>query len=448
MLVLSGDFNAHHPILEPWGGGVSNSRGRHLVQMMEDFEELQLHGAASPTHIGCGRLDLTLTVNDSDCVQNVNGIPELLSDHWAQEYDIHLPRTTHQPNIMRTRWLTRKADWIKFTHHLNTWYASCVPSTSVQSFADDLTNAIQGVADASMPRKGKTKFNPNKKHLWYYDDRVKFLHRVSRQLTNTYKFTRTIEDKRNMVEWATYAREHIKASIREEKWLRTMGRLKHDTSMTQEWRLVNRVRGKHTQPPRHPDPAGKAAELMREYHERALDDSLPENIKEAKDNLDPTREAGVAEAARLADDTDAPITREELFRARKTSRDTAPGQDGITYSMLNAVCHVAGDPLVHLYNMSLSQGTLPEAWKTANIVPIPKPGEGNKFRPVSLTSVLCKMLERILLTRLNYKIGRLHPGVNGFVKHRSTANCLSNYFSYHHAKTAVFLDIEKAFDRA
>ncbi|KAK8373421.1 hypothetical protein O3P69_015693, partial [Scylla paramamosain] len=143
-----------------------------------------------------------------------------------------------------------------------------------------------------------------------------------------------------------------------------------------------------------------------------------------------------------------PITKEVLLGARKTSRDTAPGVDGITYSMVNAVCNVTGEPLLHLYNMSLSQGTLPEAWKTPNIVPIPKPGEGHKYRPLSLTSTICKMLERILLTRLTYKTGRLHFSVNGFVKHRSTANCLSNYFSYHQAKTVVFLHIEKAFDRA
>ncbi|KAK8373552.1 hypothetical protein O3P69_013092, partial [Scylla paramamosain] len=102
-----------------------------------------------------------------------------------------------------------------------------------------------------------------------------------------------------------------------------------------------------------------------------------------------------------------PITKGVLLEARKTSRDTAPGVDGITFH-----------------------------------------GEGHKYRPLSLTSTICKMLERILLTRLTYKTGRLHFSVNGFVKHRSTANCLSNYFSYHQAKTAVFLHIEKAFDRA
>ncbi|KAK8398610.1 hypothetical protein O3P69_004030 [Scylla paramamosain] len=98
-----------------------------------------------------------------------------------------------------------------------------------------------------------------------------------------------------MIEWASYAREQIK-TIREEKWLENKSKLNHDASMTQVWRQVNRVRGKHTKPLRHPDPAGKASELMREYRERAASDSLPENVKEAKNNLDPARKAGVAAA--------------------------------------------------------------------------------------------------------------------------------------------------------
>ncbi|XP_063855997.1 mucin-2-like [Scylla paramamosain] len=51
--------------------------------------------------------------------------------------------------------------------------------------------------------------------------------------------------KRDMIEWASYASEQIK-TIREEKWLENMSKLNHDASMTQVWRQVNRVRGKHT----------------------------------------------------------------------------------------------------------------------------------------------------------------------------------------------------------
>ena len=50
--------------------------------------------------------------------------------------------------------------------------------------------------------------------------------------------------------------------------------------------------------------------------------------------------------------------------------------------------------------MSLQQGCVPKAWKTANIVPIYK-GKGstlevNNYRPISLTNVFCKTLERLI----------------------------------------------------
>ncbi|KAG0717925.1 RNA-directed DNA polymerase from mobile element jockey [Chionoecetes opilio] len=447
LLVLSGDYNAHHPLLEPWSDGGSNPRGCHIIHMLEEFEELKLHGASQPTHIAGGRLDLTLTVNDSGHLTSVCGVHELMSDHWAQVSTIYLPRCGDIPAIPRNKWITRKADWKLFTEHLNTWYASYPVPVSVQDFAEDLTRAIHDAADASIPRQGKNKFNPNKKHLWYYDSKIKFLNKVSRQLTKNHHHTRTDESRHHLQDWALYARDQI-ALIREEKWLQFTGRLTHATNMTQVWRHVNRIRGKHSKPPAHPDPARKASELMRDYHERSANTNLPPNIKVAKTNLDPARLAAVTAATLLSDNTDEPITREEMLRAQKTSGDTAPGEDGITYSMLNAVCNVAGDPLLQLFNMSFSQGTLPKEWTTANIIPVPKSGADNQFRPISLTSTLCKMLERILLSRLTYKIGHLDTGVNGFVKHRSTANCLANYYANDKAKTAVFLDIEKAFDRA
>lgn len=56
------------------------------------------------------------------------------------------------------------------------------------------------------------------------------------------------------------------------------------------------------------------------------------------------------------------------------------------------------------------RAVLPEAWTKANIVPIPNPHETDKFRPISLTPVICKILERVLLHRLLYKMGHLTLG--------------------------------------
>ena len=57
-------------------------------------------------------------------------------------------------------------------------------------------------------------------------------------------------------------------------------------------------------------------------------------------------------------------------------------------------------PLCNLFNMSLQQGYVPKTWKTEKIVPIYK-GKGstlevNNYRPISLTNVFCKTLERLI----------------------------------------------------
>ena len=52
---------------------------------------------------------------------------------------------------------------------------------------------------------------------------------------------------------------------------------------------------------------------------------------------------------------------------------------------------IVAPSLTRLFNYSLSRGTLPFDWKTANVVPIFKSGEQTaveNYRPVSLTSVV------------------------------------------------------------
>jgi hypothetical protein len=52
--------------------------------------------------------------------------------------------------------------------------------------------------------------------------------------------------------------------------------------------------------------------------------------------------------------------------------------------------------LTRLLEISLSNATIPRDWKTATVVPIYKGGDGwaiTNYRPISLTSVVCKQLE-------------------------------------------------------
>ena len=60
-------------------------------------------------------------------------------------------------------------------------------------------------------------------------------------------------------------------------------------------------------------------------------------------------------------------------------------------------------PLSIIFNRSLQEGVVPATWKVSTVVPIFKKGtryDPSNYRPVSLTSVLCKSLERIIARRL------------------------------------------------
>ena len=84
---------------------------------------------------------------------------------------------------------------------------------------------------------------------------------------------------------------------------------------------------------------------------------------------------------------------------KELSPNSAAGPDGIPSSLLiNCASEIA--PLLRkLFNASFLKGYIPSSFKRAAIVPIFKSGDkclpGN-YRPISLTSVFCKVYERII----------------------------------------------------
>ena len=77
----------------------------------------------------------------------------------------------------------------------------------------------------------------------------------------------------------------------------------------------------------------------------------------------------------------------------------SPGVDGIPPKLLMETVEQISIPLAIVLNLSLREGVVPFEWKEANIIPLFKNGSRNKsenYRPVSLTSVICKLLERLI----------------------------------------------------
>lgn len=79
----------------------------------------------------------------------------------------------------------------------------------------------------------------------------------------------------------------------------------------------------------------------------------------------------------------------------------SPGLDGITSEMVLHLPQPVPEFILLLYNRMFPLSKFPESWGEAYVVPIPKPG-GKGFRPISLTSVISKLFEKLVHRRLEH----------------------------------------------
>ena len=154
------------------------------------------------------------------------------------------------------------------------------------------------------------------------------------------------------------------------------------------------------------------------------------------------------------------IKYEELLYSLNLSNDSAPGPDEVTYSMLKNLAPSGKRILLELMNCIFKGGKFPEKWKEAFIIPILKQGKestnASSYRPIALTSCICKLLERIINRRLVWYLeskGLIDRCQSGFRRGRSTIDSLAalatdiqDAFRKKQYLFSVFFDLEKAYD--
>lgn len=104
----------------------------------------------------------------------------------------------------------------------------------------------------------------------------------------------------------------------------------------------------------------------------------------------------------------------------------SPGPDGIHPRILKELADEFSGLLCFLFNKSLEDGVLPNDWKLADISALYKGGDKKKpvnYRPVSLTSVVCKVMEGLIRQEMDCYLeskNLLNNNQYGFKKGRST----------------------------
>jgi hypothetical protein len=157
---------------------------------------------------------------------------------------------------------------------------------------------------------------------------------------------------------------------------------------------------------------------------------------------------------------DCEITEEDVLKElQNLDPNKSMGPDGLHPRVLKEVAPALSKPLRLIFQHSIDTGSLPSKWKSAIVSAIFKKGDrqlASNYRPISLTSIPCKVLERIIRRKIvdhmngNDLFSKLQFG---FREKRSTAlqllYCLEDWLELLDEGTAVdtcFLDLQKAFD--
>ena len=251
------------------------------------------------------------------------------------------------------------------------------------------------------------------------------------------------------------------------KWAETIGDLDLTRDGSKAWSLLNNLNGENRRTNPKPmifnndtiiDDQKKAEKMNLHFASISnackLSDQDKADIKELKE-----KEKAPSANQAIFEET---FTLAELNRAmRKLKKRKAPGPDKLHNEMLIKLEKTGKQAILRLINHSWSTGVIPKIWKNAILLPILKKGKPvedfNSYRPISITSCLGKLSERMINSRLTWWLetsGCLHPNQAGFRAGQRTEDQLFRLsqkvldgFQKKQHTAAVFVDLKQAYDR-
>jgi ribonuclease HI len=447
------DANAHHTA---WGSTNVNPRGELLLEYVASTNLDICNIGNEPTFITQARKEvLDITLADLATCQTVEGWhvdkKEVFPDHRLIRWKIHGPTSPEE------RWRNpRRCSWEAYELRLKQALLErdSNPLTSADAAANEIreiSGILTGVFDECCPL---TKKGGGPKPKWPAE--LKELQTDARKAQRKAHLTGSDEDwevKREKLRLFKKAqkkfdrdqwRQHCSEIEQIPPTARFVKMLKKDKRS--QLGVIRKIDGTYTD-----NPKDTIETLLLHHFPRATQASgrapiRPPRMEEGGD-LSEVRRIVTTSRVKMAIQSFAPYK--------------AAGLDGIIPKMLSC----GGNTLVHQLRDALQgcllYGVIPDTWRKAKVVFIPKPGkddyqEPKNFRPVSLTSFLLKTMEKVMDMYLEEgNCTPTHPNQFAYRKGRSTEAALHQLVSrieeaYYGGEFAlvVLLDISGAFDRA
>lgn len=437
-VIFTGDFNAQHPA---WGYAQEDIKGRKLWLTAQQCGLTLLTDPLVPTR--CGNSvsrdtspDLTFAKN-SGTPTWINTQQNFGSDHYILEIV-----TSTGPKRRSARAPTL-VDWDTFRAKRAAREADTPEILDIDIWAQDLCQDAKAV----------THTLDQADHLEIADSRLLHLWEAKRGLENRLKRQRWNRNLRRRIARLNKEIEDHAAKLTQQNWDDICNQMDRNMGVSKTWHLLRHLL----------DPTGSRTtqrqNLQKLVHEYA---GPPEDLfLELKD-----RYIGNAPIQAFPDyagpentQLDSPITVDEVrAEIARLNCKSATGPDAVSNKILRNLDEVSLQSLTEYMQKCWSEGSIPQIWKTAEIILIPKPGKAlslENLRPISLTSCVGKLMEHVVHTRLNrfMEENELYPPTMiGFRPKLSTQDVMLQLkHQIIEAKTRdtriiLGLDLEKAFD--
>lgn len=455
---MGGDFNAKNCY---WHNAENNGNGNNLYRFLIDDNVADL---IHPNEYTCYRSERNPSTIDLALAKDVevvsSRVTEFNPDHCPVEYvlkfDENVVYETPTEHFMYNR-----ANWDKFKEIVvnELTLRSCRVENEIDSQVLLLTEAIRLGMTQSIPKKSFTSKNHFDPETMFYIRRKKILRRVY--------FRSNFKDPEIKAEIRRLDRA-INDSIKSRDSKILMNKLKQIKPNNKMYQNINKLIGlnskvipemKMSDGSMVSNPADKANMIATEFgriHEQNRSMGDPEFDEEVTSEICSFLLTTVSTSSEtlLTDADEISYIIAKLKNKKSTGPDTIPN---IVLKKLPSQAHAF---MAKMINQILSSGKFPTSWKTAHVIPIPKPGkpanEVKNLRPISLLNCLSKVLERVLHVRIIEFCNEndlLPNNQFGFRKGHSTVHALLRFYEeaimgFNDRKTtiAAFLDIEKAFD--
>ncbi|GFO04217.1 RNA-directed DNA polymerase from transposon x-element [Plakobranchus ocellatus] len=456
--VIAGDANAHH---QAFGYDNSDQVGQWIVDLTNSSNLTSLVTEKSePTFLhskgGLHRPDVALV--SSDLIETVRRevLEDVGSDHRPSLITIGCAPTNGRDST--AKWNFGKAIFREaLDKELTVRKLDTIP---IEAANDNFARAIVRAARRAIPR------GVVKRYTLAWTEELKQAIKRRQMARRAYAITPTVQNRKRYNALCRRAKK-MGQIARTKEWHKTCAELDTNSKPRITWQLVRKLEGKglttrvtppRTQrksngirPKRGGDPQHYFAKVSR----------TPRNTGEA---IKMRRERKTEERKPTASNKafEAPFSGIELEDAlRKGKKGKAPGKDGVTQEMLVEIRPEGKRVLLELLNRTWNSGVLPKDWRTAVLVPILKKGKCSKsvssYRPISLTSVISKTMERMVNSRLYYHMENnicLDEAQAGFWKDCTTVDQLVHFtqsvinaWQTRDHTVAVFVNLKQAYDK-